>query len=57
MTVEIDSFPVAALLDRYNLGKQAVYNRIDALDIKTFKQGNKSYITASDVELLDQLAA
>lgn len=55
MTVEIDPFPVAALLDRYNLGKQAVYNRIDALDIKTFKQGNKSYITASDVELLDQL--
>lgn len=55
MTVEIDPFPVAALLDRYNLGKQAVYNRIDALDIKTFKQGNKSYITASDVELLDHL--
>lgn len=55
MTVEIDPFPVAALQDRYNLGKQAVYNRIDALDIKTFKQGNKSYITASDVELLDQL--
>jgi hypothetical protein len=55
MTVEIDPFPVAALQDRYNLGKQAVYNRIDALDIKTFKQGNKSYITADDVELLDQL--
>jgi hypothetical protein len=41
MTVEIDPFPVAALLDRYNLGKQAVYNRIDALGIKTFKQGNR----------------
>jgi hypothetical protein len=55
MTVEIDPFPVAALQDRYNLGKQAVYNRIDALSIQTFKQGNKSYITADDVELLDQL--
>lgn len=55
MTVEIDPFPVAALQDRYRLGKQAVYNRIDALQIQTFKEGNKSYITANDVERLDQL--
>jgi hypothetical protein len=55
MAVEIDPFPFAALQDRYSLGKQAVYNRIDALEIKTFKEGNKSYITAADVELLDSL--
>ncbi|WP_413176463.1 hypothetical protein [Anabaena azotica] len=55
MVVEIDPFPVAALQDRYAIGKQAVYNRLEALDIKPFKQGNKSYIHATDVELLDEL--
>ncbi|MEA5551948.1 hypothetical protein VB713_13435 [Anabaena cylindrica UHCC 0172] len=55
MVVEIDPFPVSALQDRYAIGKQAVYNRLEALDIKPFKQGNKSYIHATDVELLDQL--
>ncbi|WP_414528444.1 hypothetical protein [Nodularia chucula] len=55
MVVEIDPFPVTALQDRYAIGKQAVYNRLEALDIKPFKQGNKSYVHATDVELLDQL--
>lgn len=55
MVIEIDPFPVTALQDRYAIGKQAVYNRLEALDIKPFRQGNKSYVHATDVELLDQL--
>ena len=52
---DIDPYPVAELQNRYNLGKQAVYNRLDALKIKPSKQGNRSYITLEQLHLLDQL--
>ncbi len=55
MKTEIDNFPVSQLQSRFSLGKQAVYNRLDALDIKPFKEGNRSYITADQLQLLDQL--
>ena len=52
---QIDNFPVSQLQSRYSIGKQAVYNRLDALDIKPFKEGNRSYITADQLRLLDEL--
>jgi len=52
---EIDPYPVSELQSRYNIGKQAVYNRLDALKIKPEKQGNRSYITSEQLELLDDL--
>lgn len=55
MTVEIDNYPVSQLQSRYSIGKQAVYNRLDALDIKPSKEGNRSYLTADQVRLLDDL--
>jgi hypothetical protein len=53
--VDIDPYPVSELQSRYNIGKQAVYNRLDALHIKPEKQGNRSYITLEQLELLDEL--
>lgn len=55
MKTEIDNFPVSQLQNRFSLGKQAVYNRLDALGIKPFKEGNRSKITADQLQLLDQL--
>jgi UDP-N-acetylmuramyl tripeptide synthase len=52
---EIDPYPVSELQSRYNIGKQAVYNRLDALKIKPEKEGNRSYITSEQLELLDDL--
>ena len=55
MNAEIDNFPVSQLQNRYSIGKQAVYNRLDALGIKPFKEGNRSYITADQLRSLDEL--
>ena len=55
MKTEIDNFPVSQLQSRFSLGKQAVYNRLQQLGIKPFKEGNRSYITADQLQLLDQL--
>jgi hypothetical protein len=55
MNIEIDNYPVSQLQSRYSIGKQAVYNRLDALDIKPSKEGNRSYLTADQVRLLDDL--
>lgn len=37
MMTDIDPYPVSELTNRYNIGKQAVYNRLEALDIKPKK--------------------
>ena len=55
MNAEIDNFPVSELQNRSNIGIQAVYNRLEALSIKPNKEGNRSYITADQVRLLDDL--
>ena len=55
MKAEIDNYPVSELQNRYSLGKQAVYNRLDALEIKPFKERNRSYISADQVQMLDDL--
>lgn len=52
---EIDRLPVNQLTARYNLVRSAVYTRIDALGIKPEKIGNKSYVNAEQLRLLDDL--
>lgn len=51
----IDPYPVSQLMSRYGIGKQAVYNRLDALNIKPTKQGNRSYISLDQLQALDSL--
>ncbi len=34
LMTDIDPYPVSELQSWYNIGKQAVYNRLDALDTK-----------------------
>jgi len=54
---DIDPYPVSELQSRYSIGKQAVYNRLDALKIKPGKHGNRSYISLEQLQILDQLHA
>jgi hypothetical protein len=52
---EIDSFPVELLEDRYQLGHNALYNRLKGLGVKPFKVSRRAYITAQELKRLDQL--
>jgi hypothetical protein len=51
----IDPYPVSELTNRYNIGKQAVYNRLEALKIKPAHQSNRSYISGYQLQELDRL--
>ena len=55
MSTELDNFPVSELQDRYSIGRKQVYTRLEALDIKPEKFGNKAFINASQLEKLDSL--
>lgn len=57
MNTEIDRFPVADLPDRYGIGRTALYERLNTLTIKPEKQGNKSYISGLQLQVLDDLDA
>jgi hypothetical protein len=57
MEIEIDNYPVADLPSRFDLGKQAVYNRLEALGIKPTKVGKRSYISATQLHTLDRIHA
>lgn len=52
---EIDRLPVSQLSQRYNLVRSAVYTRLEALKIKPERIGNKAYVNAAQVRLLDDL--
>ena len=52
---EIDRLPVSQLTERYNLVRSAVYTRLDALGIKPERIGNRSYVNAGQIRLLDEL--
>jgi hypothetical protein len=51
----LDRLPVSQLPDRYRLARSAVYNRMEALGIETEKVGNKAYVNANQLRLLDNL--
>lgn len=53
----IDRLQVSQLPERYDLARSAVYTRMDALNIKPEKIGNKSYVNAEQIRLLDALHA
>jgi hypothetical protein len=47
----IDTFPVAALQDRYGIGQAQVYNRMEKLGIKPVQRGK---VSAEQVDQLDK---
>lgn len=51
----IDSLPVSQLPERYGIVRSVVYTRLSDLHIKPEKRGNKSYVNADDLALLDAL--
>lgn len=51
---EIDRLPVSQLPERYGLVRSAIYTRLDALGIKPERVGNKSYVNAQQLQLLDE---
>jgi hypothetical protein len=52
---EIDKFPVGQLPSRYNLARSAVYKRMEQLGIAPQKIGQRSYINAAQLQLMDEL--
>ena len=49
----IDRLPTASLLDRYGIGKTALYDRFKIIGIKPIKESNKSYVTQEQLMKLD----
>lgn len=52
---EIDRIPVNQLPERYDLARSALYKRLEALNIKPERIGNKAYVNAEQLRLLDDL--
>ena len=52
---EIDRYPVKQLQDRYSLARSAVYKRMQDLGVVPEKVGQRSYITAQQLQLMDEL--
>jgi len=48
-------FPIKELQYRYSIARSAVYVRMKRLNITPHTQGNRSYVNASQLELLDDL--
>ena len=52
----VDLIPVSQLLDRYNIKRSALYNRLTALDIQPTKVGRRAFLAQSEVVRMDALA-
>jgi hypothetical protein len=52
---ELFDYPIKELPERYSIARSAVYVRMKRLNITPHTQGNRSYINASELELLDDL--
>ncbi|HSM83986.1 MAG TPA: hypothetical protein VLS96_20010 [Nodosilinea sp.] len=52
---EIDRYPVNQLQDRYSVARSAVYKRMEQLGIAPKKVGQRSYINAQELHLMDEL--
>jgi len=55
VNTEIDRFPVSELRDRYQIGRTALYERLNSLSIKPSKQGTKSYVSGEQLRRMDDL--
>ncbi|MEL6777510.1 MAG: hypothetical protein AAFO06_09660 [Cyanobacteria bacterium J06597_16] len=51
----IDRIPVNQLINRYKLARSAVYKRMSDLGIEREKIGNRAYVNAEQIKLLDEL--
>lgn len=51
----IDRIPVNQLVHRYKLARSAVYKRMADLGIEREKIGNRAYVNAEQIALLDEL--
>lgn len=51
----VDSLPVTQLPDRYSISRSVLYGRLSDLQIETERRGNKAYVDAQQIELLDRL--
>lgn len=54
---DLYKFPTRKLPERYKVSKRLVYKRLGALHIKPIKEGKNSYITAEQLQLMDDLHA
>ncbi len=52
---ELFDYPIRELPERYGIARSAVYVRMKRLNITPHTQGNRSYINANQLELLDNL--
>jgi hypothetical protein len=52
---ELFDYPIRELPERYGIARSAIYVRMKRLNITPHTQGNRSYINASQLELLDNL--
>lgn len=52
---ELFDYPIKQLQDRYSIARSAVYVRMKRLNIAPHTQGNRSYLDASQLELMDDL--
>jgi hypothetical protein len=57
MDISIENYPVSDLPLRFLIGKQALYNRLDALDLKPTKVGKRAFVNGEQLKLLDELHA
>ena len=55
MNIEIDQFPISELKDRYQIGRTALYERMNTLAIKPTKHGTKSYLSGEQLRRMDNL--
>ena len=52
---ELFDYPIRELPERYGIARSAIYVRMKRLNITPHTQGNRSYINASQLKLLDNL--
>lgn len=53
ITTQIDRVPISTLLDRYEIGKTALYDRLKKCGITPERDGKNSYISGEDLLKLD----
>lgn len=53
--MEIDRVPLSQLPSRYSIARSALYTRLKDLQIEPSKEGRKAYVSAAQLQLLDDL--
>ena len=52
-----DKFPTNKLQERYVINRSVVYNRLEALQIKPQRDGNRAFISSEQLQLMDEFDA